>query len=195
MESNGPSPDMKPYVFFCYRTYELILIAAGVVGTILLGLLLLGGYVDAPWWSVLIPGCLAVPFGLPAWRRAWKGQWIARTNGEYEFVVEDDTYSGHQETHIKVRGNQQPALLHKPQLTVACGLQTLEVKDIIKPVNPEQLNESSQWKGVWEAYWPQYNELDLQRLRRNPRISLLAQPTSAHLGEAMNVRFQVFSDN
>ena len=59
--------------------------------------------------------------------------------------------------------------------SVNCCLTTEEVLSIIAPVEPEQLCIADQYRGLWEAYWTNWNDIDHRRLIKQVRIEVIGK--------------------
>ena len=76
--------------------------------------------------------------------------------------------------------------------SVNCCLSAEEVLAIIAPVVPDQLRIADRYRGLWEAYWTHWNDIDHRRLIQQARIDAVgkASPRAGEPG-SMVVLFQV----
>ena len=76
--------------------------------------------------------------------------------------------------------------------SINCCLSAAEVLAIIAPVAPDQLCSADRTRGIWEAYWANWNDIDHQRLINQDRIERVGE-TKARAGEpgSMMLLFQV----
>jgi hypothetical protein len=55
------------------------------------------------------------------------------------------------------------------------GLSAEKVQAIIVPVVPDQLRIADFYRGLWEAYWTQRNDIDHRRLIQQVRIEAVGK--------------------
>lgn len=76
--------------------------------------------------------------------------------------------------------------------SINCCLSPPEVLRIIHPVRPDRLTLTDPYRGIWEGYWANWNDIDLRRLIKQERIQLRGE-VRAQAGEpaSLVVLFQV----